>query len=145
MKKAFIICSAIIFFLSISAAAQIQTNVLVQIVKAEDERRFDSVLENLMKSPNVLIRTRAALAAGRIGNDAAVPALVLLLEKDTSTEARAMAAFALGEIESSKASDAILKVLSDTKNPDSVRARATEAAGKIAAANAKDDKSKDLG
>src|SRR5215204_268198 len=145
MKKTFIICFAIIFFLSSSAAAQLQTNLLVQIVKAEDERRYDNVLENLMKSANAKIRTRAALAAGRIGNDAAVPALTPLLEEDASPEARAMAAFALGEIESIKAADAILKILANTKNADAVRARATEAAGKIAAANAKDEKSKGLG
>ena len=46
-----------------------------------------------------------------------------------------MAAFALGEIESIKAADAILKVLADTKNSDALRARAVEAAGKIAALN----------
>ena len=145
MKKFIIAFFLIPVCFSFFAAAQIQTNVLVQIVKAEDERRFDNVLETLMKSPNAKIRARAALAAGRIGNDAAIPALTNLLEKDSAEEVRATAAFALGEIESSKAADAILKILKDTKNSDSVRARATEAAGKIAAANAKDEKSKDLG
>ncbi|HEY0458420.1 MAG TPA: peptidylprolyl isomerase [Pyrinomonadaceae bacterium] len=145
MKTTFAICSAIIFLLALNISAQIQTNVLVQIVKAEDERRFDSVLENLMKSQNAKIRTRAALAAGRIGNDAAVTALAALLDKDSAEEVRATAAFALGEIESVKAADAILKVLSDTANPAAVRARAAEAAGKIAAANAREEKSKDLG
>src|SRR5215213_498917 len=145
MKKFIIAFFLISVCFSFNAAAQIQTNILVQIVKAEDERRFDGVLENLMKNQNAKIRTRAALAAGRIGNDAAIPALVRLLEADASAEARATAAFALGEIESPKASDAILKILENTKNPGSVRARATEAAGKIAAANASDGKSKSLG
>jgi cyclophilin family peptidyl-prolyl cis-trans isomerase/HEAT repeat protein len=145
MKKFIITCILISLCFSLSISAQIQTTILVQIVKAEDERRFDSVLENLMKNANAKIRSRAALAAGRIGNDAGVPALVELLEKDSQTEVRAMAAFALGEIESAKASDAILKVLKDPKNPNELRARAVEAAGKIAAANAKDAKSKDLG
>lgn len=128
-----------------SAAQQIQTNVLVQIVKAEDERRFDAVLENLLKNPNAKIRARAALAAGRIGADAAIPSLTPLLKEDTSPEVRMMAAFALGEIESIKAADTILNILKDSKTPDAVRARAVEAAGKIAAANAQNDKSKDLG
>ena len=51
----------------------------------------------------------------------------------------------LGEIESIKAADAILKVLQNTKDAADVRARAVEAAGKIAAANAEDEKGKILG
>jgi cyclophilin family peptidyl-prolyl cis-trans isomerase/HEAT repeat protein len=140
----------IVFFLTVSSfslvvSAQIQTSILVQIVKAEDERRYDSMLENLMKNQSPKIRARAALAAGRIGNDAAIPPLTNLLEKDSSEEVRAFAAFALGEIESSKAADAILKILKDTKTADAIRARAVEAAGKIAAANAGGEKTKDLG
>lgn len=145
MKKFIIAFFLTLIGFSLNISAQIQTNVLVQIVKAEDERRFDKTLEDLMKSANAKIRVRSALAAGRIGNDAAIPALSALLENDKDAEVRTMAAFALGEIESIKAADAILKVLNDTKNTDAVRARATEAAGKIAAANAKDDKSKELG
>ncbi len=145
MKKSIIAFFLTLIGFSLSVPAQIQTNILVQIVKAEDERRFDKTLEDLMKSANPKIRTRAALAAGRIGNEKAIEALINLLENDKETEVRAMAAFALGEIESIKASDAILKILSDTKNPNEVRARAVEAAGKIAAANAVGEKSKDLG
>src|SRR5215467_8645033 len=37
---------------------------LLQIVKAEDERRWDDVLRNLLASSNPSIRKRAALAAG---------------------------------------------------------------------------------
>ncbi len=145
MKKFAIALFLLSIAFSLNISAQIQTNILVQIVKAEDERRFDKTLEDLMKNANPKIRVRSELAAGRIGNDAAIPALAALLESDKDAEVRTMAAFALGEIESIKAADAILKVLRDTKNADAVRARAVEAAGKIAAANAKDDKSKDLG
>ncbi len=145
MKKFIIAFFLTLISFSLNISAQIQTNILVLIVKAEDERRFDKTLENLMKSANVKIRVRSALAAGRIGNDAAIPALTMLLENDKDAEVRTMAAFALGEIESIKAADAILKILNNTKNADAVRARAVEAAGKIAAANAKDDKSKELG
>ncbi len=143
MKKILIICFAL--YLSIQIFAQIPTNVLVQIVKAEDELRFDKTLEDLLKSTDANIRKRAALCAGRIGDERANVALTNLLEKDASTEVRAIAAFALGEIESIKSADAILKVLQDTKNADEIRARAIEAAGKIAAANAKDEKAKDIG
>ena len=130
---------------SIAAYAQVPVNTAIQILKAEDARRYDAVLDGLLNSTNADVRTRAALAAGRIGDDKAIPALSALLEKDQSEKVRAMAAFAIGEIESAKGSDVILKTLKDPKTADEVRARAVEAAGKIAAANAKDAKSKDLG
>jgi cyclophilin family peptidyl-prolyl cis-trans isomerase/HEAT repeat protein len=144
MKKLLLAFFTLVCF-SASIFAQIPVKTLVQIVKAEDELRYDKTLEDLMKSPDAKIRIRAALAAGRIGDETAIDTLANLLEKDSATEVRAMAAFAIGEIESIKGADAILKVLKNTENPDSVRARAAEAAGKIAAANAKDEKSKLLG
>lgn len=148
MYRVFIILLAIAGSLSLNAPAQVPIVTQVKIVKAEDERRYDAVLEGLMRSPDVKIRTRAALAAGRIGDEKAVPALAELLEKDTSADVRAMAAFALGETESLTAADAVLKALSDEKTPDAVRARAVEAAGKIVGANAakgKSEKVDDLG
>src|SRR5947208_5533557 len=84
----------------------------VQIVKAEDARRYDAVLENLMRSPSADIRKRAALAAGRIGKEEAIGPLVALLEKDPRADVRATAAFALGETESLQAADAVLRGLS---------------------------------
>jgi cyclophilin family peptidyl-prolyl cis-trans isomerase len=107
---------------------------LLQIVRAEDERRWDDKLRNLLSNSNPSIRKRAALAAGRIGNDDAVSALTPLLEKDADVSVRAMAAFALGEIESEKAANALVAVLKNTTTPADVRARAVEALGKIAAA-----------
>ena len=106
---------------------------LLRIVRAEDERRWDNDLLDLFRARNANVRSRAALAAGRIGNHAAVPALVTLLRQDDEAQVRAMAAFALGEIESPLAADALTQILSDT-NDVSVRARAFEALGKIAAA-----------
>src|SRR3954462_5589257 len=41
--------------------------------KAEDARRYDAVLENLMKSSTADVRKRAALAAGRIGKEESIP------------------------------------------------------------------------
>lgn len=143
MKKILTLCFVLCF--SVSIFAQIPVQTLVQISKAEDELRFDKTLETFLKSKNAKIRVRSALAAGRIGNDAAIPQLVSLLQTDKDDEVRAMAAFALGEIESVKAADALLQVLGNTKNDGTLRAKAIEAAGKIAAANAKDEKSKELG
>jgi cyclophilin family peptidyl-prolyl cis-trans isomerase/HEAT repeat protein len=135
-------------------------NVGIQVLKAEDARRYDATVEKLMSSPNAEIRKRAALAAGRIGKEEAIPALVRMLENDPITDVRTMAAFALGEIESINAADAVLKALSGPgavatgdlrKRPlatvpgSDTLPRLLEAAGKIAAANPKDERSKLLG
>jgi cyclophilin family peptidyl-prolyl cis-trans isomerase/HEAT repeat protein len=140
-------CLAALVFLRTEAFGQrtaVSARVEIAILKAEDARRYDKTLEDLLKSPNVQVRMRAALAAGRIGNDAAVPTLATLLEKDSWADVRTMAAFALGEIESIKGADIILRTLNSVA-PDTVRARAVEAAGKIAAANAKGPKAAELG
>ena len=144
MKIFTIIFFATLVCFTLNTFAQIPTNVLVQISKAEDELRYDKTLEDLLKSPNAPIRKRAALASGRIGDDGAVPSLIGLLEKDSDPQIRAAAAFSLGEIESIKAANAILNILKNNKEADDVRARAIEAAGKIAAANVEDDNSKVL-
>src|SRR5450432_4173266 len=82
--------------------------VMLLIVRAEDERRWDSDLQTLLADTSAEIRQRAALAAGRIGDERAVASLIPLLEKDSDQNVRAMSAFALGEIESATAGDALL-------------------------------------
>lgn len=112
---------------------KVPNDLLLQITKAEDSRNPEPVLA-MLSNVNTATRYRAALAAGRIGDERAIEPLSKLLS-DSSTEVRTMAAFALGEIESIKASDAIVAILQSAGAPKSVRARAIEAAGKIAAAN----------
>ncbi len=116
---------------------------LIKLVKAEDARDAAPAIA-MFTNVNTATRYRAALAAGRIGDEKAVDGLVTLMA-DGSVDVRAMAAFAIGEIESVKGADAVLNLLKSPKLPDAVRARAVEAAGKIAAAHAKDPKAKDLG
>ncbi len=137
---------------AVAAAAQVPLDVEVKILRAEDELRFDADLTELLKHKVPAVRQRAALAAGRIGDAAAVGPLVELLAGDPAVEVRAMAAFALGEVESIEAADAIQRAIGETgkaKLPNvveaDIRGRLAEAAGKIAAANAKDPKAKDLG
>ena len=142
MYKASIILFAVFAILSPAVPAQVPIATQIRILKAEDERRYDNTLEDLLKNPNASIRTRAALAAGRIGDEKAIPALAAMLEADASEDARAMAAFALGETESMLASDAVLKALNDKNTPDAVLARVVEAAGKIVGANAARGRSK---
>jgi cyclophilin family peptidyl-prolyl cis-trans isomerase/HEAT repeat protein len=104
----------------------------IQILKAEDERRYDDKLEKLLSDKNVLIAERAALAAGRIGNEKAIEPLTKLLRHNGSTNIRAMAAFALGEIESDKATKVLLETLEGEIDGE-VKAREVEALGKIGA------------
>lgn len=116
-----------------SADAPVSKDVLLRIVRAEDERRWDGDLRSLLSDRNASVRKRAALAAGRIGNEAAVVDLIALLRGDRDQTVRAMAAFALGEIESGLGADALLATLKDSEHAP-LRARAIEALGKIAAA-----------
>ncbi|HKP48339.1 MAG TPA: peptidylprolyl isomerase [Pyrinomonadaceae bacterium] len=154
------VSSFLLVFLSLSAAAQQPARVLhnptsgdpvpklllLRIVRAEDERRWDTDLRDLFRARNANVRARAALAAGRIGDEAAIADLVTLLRNDDEAEVRAMAAFALGEIESPLAADALIGSLTTTTD-DQVRGRAFEALGKIAVALPKEQeaKSKELG
>lgn len=117
-----------------ATGGKVPTDILIRILKSEDARDAEPVIA-LLSHANAAIRLRAALAAGRIGDERAVERLAAMLS-DSSVEVATMAAFALGETESIKAADAILAALKSTATPDSVRARAVEAAGKIAAANA---------
>ncbi len=117
---------------------------LLKIVRSENELRFDGDLAGLLKSASVETRIRAALAAGRIGDEKALPFLSNMLSKGASAEAQ-MAAFAIGEIESIKGAGIILDILKNTERPGAVRARAVEAAGKIAAADSKSGESRLLG
>ncbi|MEO7538613.1 MAG: hypothetical protein ABIV21_01170, partial [Pyrinomonadaceae bacterium] len=130
--------------LSTTVHGQAPSQSLIEIVKAEDARAFGDTVNTLLSNSNPF-QERAALAAGRIGDDKAVSGLSHELEYNSSIAVRSVGAFALGEIESIKAAEVLLKVLADTNTPDAVRARAVEAAGKIAAANAKDPKAAELG
>ena len=118
---------------STSSQPAVPRNILLQIIKAEDERRWDDDLRALLTHNNAAVRSRAALAAGRIGDDRAVADLLKLLKADTQ-EIRAMAAFALGEIESPLAVAELIR----TDDKGFLRARAIEALGKIAAAMPKE-------
>jgi cyclophilin family peptidyl-prolyl cis-trans isomerase/HEAT repeat protein len=106
---------------------------LLRIIRAEDERRWDDDLRSLFSARNAAVRSRAALAAGRIGDEQAVADLVQLLEKDDEMSVRETAAFALGEVESPLGAGALVVVLKNSRE-DSLRARSVEALGKIVAA-----------
>lgn len=120
---------------------------LLQIIEAEDERRWDaSEFGKLFEDANASVRRRSALAAGRIGDEGAVGALSTLLYGDRDERVRATAAFALGEIEAESATGALQEALTRSNSAE-IRARAVEALGKIAAAlpDARADAKKRIG
>ena len=127
----------------VSATAVAQSDVSIRIMKAEDERRWDTDLKQLLASPDAAIRKRAALAAGRIGDEDSVAALTGLLQ-DKDTDVRAMAAFAIGEVEAASGADPLLPILKNTNEPLIVRARAIEALGKIAGVLPKEQEARRL-
>ena len=122
--------------------ASIPQATLLRIVKAEDERRWDGDLRQLLASNNDLVRARAALGAGRIGNEGALAELTNMLSNDKSVTVRAVAAFAIGEVESLNGAGAVAKTLKNPAETSEVRARAIEALGKIAAAIATEQKAR---
>lgn len=120
---------------------QVPKPILVGILKAEDERRWDKELEILLTDLHAPIRKRALLAAGRIGDERAVAIVSGRLQKETEPSVRAMAAFALGEIESPAATEVLISHLGSDESAI-VRARAVEALGKIGAAMPKTEESR---
>ncbi|MEO6394225.1 MAG: HEAT repeat domain-containing protein [Pyrinomonadaceae bacterium] len=107
---------------------------MLTILRAEDQRRWDEVMTALLRDPNPAVRRRAALAAGRIGAATTVEPLVQVLSTDSDVSVRAMAAFALGETELATASAPLQMALQLKDQPAEVRARAIEGLGKIVAA-----------
>jgi cyclophilin family peptidyl-prolyl cis-trans isomerase/HEAT repeat protein len=134
-------------------AQAIPEETLLRIVRAEDERRFDTAdLGALLSDMNASVRRRAALGAGRIGDARAVAPLVSLLQTDRDERVRAAAAFALGETEAGAAAESLLRIIerrtaASVAETASVRSRALEALGKIAAAlpKAEEARAKEIG
>src|SRR5712691_10184949 len=106
---------------------------LTRILAAEDRRDLNPDVRNGLADGDRSLRRRAALAAGRIGDAAVVPALLPLLQ-DGEVEVRQMAAFAFGLVGDATAVDALVAALKDPEPV--VRGRAAEALGQIGDARA---------
>ncbi len=63
-----------------------------------------------------------------------LPRSQIFSNKDADTSVRAMAAFAIGEVESEKGANALVAALKNAQSTVEIKARAVEALGKIAAA-----------
>jgi cyclophilin family peptidyl-prolyl cis-trans isomerase/HEAT repeat protein len=107
---------------------------LSRVLTLEDRRSLGGgELERYLRDPDRGLRRRAALAAGRIGEPAAVATLIELMN-DPEPEVRQMAAFAMGLIGDRQAME---RLLASLKDPEViVRARAAEALGRLGDASA---------
>jgi len=84
---------------------------LAGLLAAADARRFDAaVIRDALANPNPAVRRQAALAAGRIGDAAAVDLLLPVLN-DTSPPVQAAAAFALGLLKDARALPQLLQLV----------------------------------
>src|SRR5947207_15238742 len=63
-------------------------SLLIRIIRAEDERRWDNEVRDLLSARSSVVRSRAALAAGRIGNEDSVGDLIALLRHDDEMDVR---------------------------------------------------------
>jgi cyclophilin family peptidyl-prolyl cis-trans isomerase/HEAT repeat protein len=112
-----------------AAGAEARMQKLGRLLALEDGRvRGGAELGRYLHDADRSVRRRAALAAGRLADTAAVPALVELLA-DRELEVRQMAAFALGLIGDRAAAEPLVAALQDREAL--MRARAAEALGRL--------------
>ena len=115
-----------------------EIDVAARLLSIEDRRAFDeAVLRVGAQAHNPELRRRAALAAGRIGDEGAILMLSQLLA-DRDTAVAAAAAFALGEIGDSTAVSALVPLVAVDRiaSAPTVVGEAALALGKIPAAAA---------
>ena len=115
--------------LAASAPPAARIDKMAEVLSLEDRRTLGSgALERHLRDPDRSLRRRGALAAGRIGDPAAVPPLLELMN-DPEVEVRQMTAFALGLIGDRTAVERLVAALGDSEAV--VRARSLEALGRI--------------
>jgi cyclophilin family peptidyl-prolyl cis-trans isomerase/HEAT repeat protein len=104
---------------------------LARLLASADARRYDDALfRGAFQEPLPGVRRQAALAAGRIGDPAAVDLLVLALA-DSNQGVQAAAAFGLGLLKDARAVNPLLALVQSTA-PDAMGAPQTEAVTAIA-------------
>ena len=107
-------------------------DVYTRILQLEDARSLgDGELEAMLQHKSPEVRYRAALAIGRIGNKRGTEILLKALDAATTDRMRTIIVFALGEIEDTKAAQALLNRLEKKTDATEVRGRVAEALGKI--------------
>jgi cyclophilin family peptidyl-prolyl cis-trans isomerase/HEAT repeat protein len=139
-------CLAVVVCASVNAQSKradvvSASAIYARIIQLEDERNLNGdELIGLLKHRSVVVRERAALAIGRIGDKRGANALIAAMREDKDHSVRVMAVFALGEMEDAQAAHPLLDVLNSSKESLVVLARAAEALGKIAGVQANAEK-----
>jgi hypothetical protein len=102
-----------------------------RIIQLEDARDWGAgELERLLRHRHSAVRACAALALGRIGHKRGTGALLHALEQGTGATFRLITVLALGEMEDTAATRALMGVLGREREALEVRARAAEALGR---------------
>ncbi len=143
LMKTFLLGLLALFGWANAVAQTLPLKLQARILQLEDERNLNGdELTKLLKHAAPAVRQRAALAIGRIGDQRATTKLIETFNQDQTAEVRAMAAFALGELEDKAAVNSLSSAIDPLSSPPHqriepvlVRARVCEALGKILSAN----------
>ncbi|HEY0306335.1 MAG TPA: HEAT repeat domain-containing protein, partial [Longimicrobiales bacterium] len=113
-----------------------EINLLADLLRREDNRQYDgTAFQGFLGNPSETVRLLSVRALGRIGQVAAAPQLIHMLN-DPSQRVRAEAAFALGELGDSSA--AVVNALAPlTQGNGEAAAEAVGALGKLRTAAAR--------
>ena len=133
------VCSLFLLIAAAPAAAQQRApidettvGVLAAVLSAADARRFDPApLREALSHPDPAVRRQGALAAGRIGDAAAVDLLLTALH-DTVPAVQAAAAFALGLLKDPRAIRPLVELIQATGSGQQSSAPQVEAVTAIA-------------
>lgn len=111
-----------------------KVEMLARILVLEDSRSLGGgSIQAFLRQEDPAVRRRAALAAGRIGDELVLPELIPRLQ-DPEVEVRRATAFALGLLASSESESALLAALADAD--PLVRGRSAEALSRLSPSSA---------
>jgi len=132
-----ILALLVMFSAELIHAEASSSDLSVEFLRAEDQRRVDGALLSYLRHPELEIRRRAALALGRIGTRAAIHALVQALPLEIDDQVRRRMAFALGLTGSTRGLRCLVDCLQRDQDAG-VRERAAEALGRIGGPGVRD-------
>lgn len=132
LRIAFALGLAWLVVQTVAVAQSIPPTLHARILQLEDERNLNGdELAKLLKHVSPKVRERAALAIGRIGDKRMTPNLARLLSLEKDDNVKAMAIFALGELEDRKSYPFLAGFLTNNRESLQIQARVAEALGKV--------------
>jgi cyclophilin family peptidyl-prolyl cis-trans isomerase/HEAT repeat protein len=132
-----ILCLALMVVVYSIQFAQVISPKEREILQLQDQRSLgDGKLVSYLRDSDARLRYRAAIALANIQNPATIEALTISM-KDHSTKVREAAAFALGQIGSQQADEALISAVSNEEDA-MVLSRILEAIGKSSSSRSLD-------